>query len=63
MTHGTLGIRPGIGDSGRVGGTHMLAGHTITIGIIVMLIIITITAVPSVTDANRVEAIMRYTAV
>lgn len=63
MTHGTLGIRPGIGGTGRVGGTHMLAGHAIGIGGIAVLSIITITAARSVTDAKCVEVITSYAAV
>lgn len=60
MTHGTLGIRPGIGDSGRAGGTHIHAGPATYIGVIATLTIIAITAVLSVTDVKRVEVIMSY---
>jgi hypothetical protein len=46
-THGTLGIVLGIGDITRVGGTYIVAGHMIGIGITVMPIITTTTAVHS----------------
>lgn len=58
-----LGIRPGIGGTGPDGGMYIAAGHTTGIGVIAMLSITIITIALSVTDANRVKAIMSYTAV
>lgn len=60
---GTLGVRPGIGDIGRVGGMHIDAGLVIGIGVIVTLTIVAIITVHSVMDANRVEAIRSYAVV
>lgn len=61
-TPGMLGIRPGIGDIGRVGGMHIDAGLAIGIGVIVTLTIVAIIIAHSVMDANRVEAIRSYAA-
>lgn len=57
-----LGVRPGIGDTGRVGGTHMHVGLTIGIGAIAMLSIVAVTIAPSAMHAKRVEAIRSYAA-
>lgn len=59
QTHGTLGIVPGTGDTGRDGGTHTLVGRMTGTGITAMPIITITTVALSVALRNLVAAIRR----
>ena len=58
LTHGTHGIRLGTGVTGRVGGTHIRAGHMTGTGIVATPIITITTAALSATHVRYATATM-----